>query len=137
MHRRTRVLGFALLVAVLVMGLSASTAFAATANGQAVTAKSLSPAVRVTKGARSTMTFSIRKSNGSKVTGYAVSGTKYYQRGPNDEGYHRVARSDAYTVFTNWGGGGYCPSKLVYTTQRYKGKTRKVLSKVYYFMAGE
>jgi hypothetical protein len=40
-------------------------------------------------------------------------------------------------VFKNWAGSGSCPAKLVYKACRYKGKTRKVLTKVYFYLAGE
>jgi hypothetical protein len=137
MRRRSLVLTSVLPVLVAALLLSAPAAFATSAKGQAVSAKKLSKAVHVTKKKRSSMIFTVRKSGGSKVTGYAVTDTKYFERGPNDSGYRLVSRSEAYTAFANWGGGGSCPAKLVYRRYRYHGKTRKVLSKVYFFLAGE
>jgi hypothetical protein len=136
---RRRLVGFTFVVASVVLAfvIPAFAATAVTVRGQAVTAKKLPSAVVVRAGQSSTTTFTIRKSNGTPITGYAVATTRYFERGPNDNGYHAATKSEAYTVFRSWGGGGFCPSKFVYTSVRYNGKTRKVLAKVYYYMAGE
>jgi hypothetical protein len=127
MYIRTIRLGLVLAALAVTLLAVVSTALAATVSGQALSAKKL----------KSSTIFSIRTSSGSVVTGHAVSGTTFYKRGPNENGYHRVSRSEAYTVFTHWGGGGYCPAKLVYQSHRYGGKVRKLLSRVYFFLAGE
>ena len=137
MHIRTIRLGLVIAALAVTFLAVMSTALAATVNGQALSAKKLAKAVHVTKKLKSSTIFSIRTSSGTVVIGHAVSGTTFYKRGPNENGYHRVSRSEAYTVFTHWGGGGYCPAKLVYQSHQYGGKVRKLLSRVYFFLAGE
>ena len=125
---------------VLVLLATAATAFAATKitkRGQALTASKLAKSVRMPGGKYSRTTLTLRTSRSSSLCAYAVSTTKFFKRGTNDDSYHPAPMGDAYTVFTSWGGGGYCPSTFVYTQYRSKGKTYRVLSKVYYFMSGE
>ena len=119
MGRRWRLFGLLSMVLVAAIVMLPAMASGKAASGQAWSAKRLSKAVRITKNAKSRMTFTIRNGSGSRGTGYAIAATKYYERGPNDSGYHRVSQAESYTVFRNWGGGGSCPAKLVYTTYRY------------------
>ncbi len=136
MHRIALTMALAVVLTLSVAGV-AMAASSSSVSGQAFSARKLAKPVRMPTGARSDTTFSITTAKGTRITGYAVSSTVFFERGPNDEGYHRVGRSQAYTVFRSWGGSGNCPAKFVYRSYRAQGKTYRVLLKVQYFMAGE
>jgi hypothetical protein len=92
MKRQCRPVGVFVVLLVAAILVMPAVALGKSASGQAWSAKRLSKAVRVTKKAKSKMTFTIRKDSASKVTAYAAPTTKYYERGPNDSDYHCVGQ---------------------------------------------
>jgi hypothetical protein len=124
-------------LAVLLLLTAASAAGAAnvvTAKGVPTGAKKLASPVTLPNGQTSSYTFTLRKtSNGAKVTGYAVSATKYYES-LNFSEYYRVPRSAAFAAFN---GDFAYKAKLVYTRLSAGGTTYNVLSRVYYDIVGE
>ena len=120
-----------LIPVLLVLLLAAPAAMAkssVTVKGHAVGAKELSSAVTLPNGQTSHVTFTLRKSGGAKVTGYAVSSTKYYES-YGFGGYHKSGEVDAFAAY-NVGYAG--AAKFVYTVLRGDGRTYKVLKRVYY-----
>ena len=125
-----RVWKLAVLVFVVVMLAAPATAAAGTVTvkGHAVGANELGSAVTLPNGQTSHVTFTLRKSGGAKVTGYAVSSTKYYES-YGFGGYHKSGEVDAFAAY-NVGYAG--AAKFVYTALRGDGRTYKVLKRVYY-----
>lgn len=123
-------------LAVLMLLAAAPTALAAgsvTAKGRPHDARKLSEAVNLPNGQRSAVAFTLRKANGSLVTGYAVGSTRYFENF-DFGGYHRVPRSAAFRAYrARYTVGG----KLTYTKLNGNGKTYKILTRVSYLIVGE
>ena len=126
------VLLFAL--AVLLLLTTATAAGATTASGEPVNAKRLAKAVTLPNGQKSRYTFTlIRESDDARITGYAVSSTRYYES-LNFDDYRQVPRSAAFAAFND---DFVVDGKFVYKRLRAGGVTYNVLKRVYYDIFGE
>lgn len=122
-----------LLAAMLALSAPALAGSTVTAKGKPAGARRLADPVRFANGQTSSMTFSVRKADGHKVTGYVVSGTRFYSSfnlGP----YYRVTRGQAFREFRS---PFTVKGKLVYVRQAAGGRAYRVLKRVYRIGIGE
>jgi hypothetical protein len=98
-----------------------------TVKGHPVEAKKLSSAITLPNGQRSTVTFTLRKAGGARVTGYAVASTRYYCSFDLNP-YTRCPRSAAFSAFRSAYTVG---ARFVYRRLSGSGRTYKVLGRVY------
>ncbi len=111
----------------------AAPAGAAVVKGTAHGAKRLSSPVTLPNGKQSRFTFTLRRPGGALVTGYAVTGTRFYVN-LNLGGYYRASRIGAFHDFRRGYAGG---ARFRYSTVSGGGSTYLVLSRVYYLVFGE
>ena len=134
MKLRRTALGCIILAAVmLALSVPALAGTTVTAKGRPAGARRLADPVSLPGGQTSSLTFSVRKSDGHRVIGYVVSGTRFYSSfnlGP----YCRVTRGQAFREF-------HSPftvkGKLVYVRQVAGGHVHCVLRRVYCMGIGE
>jgi hypothetical protein len=109
----------------------------ATKSGQDEAAKLLTTEFRMPDGQMAWAKLTLRTEDGSLVVGYAVAGTTFSERGPNDDSYHSVAAKDGFDAYSNWARSGSCPTTFKYDIYKQGDATFNVLTNVKYFMAGE
>lgn len=108
-----------------------------TKSGQAEAAKLLATQFRMPDGEMAWAKLTLRTDDGSLVAAFAVAGTTFSERGPNDDTYHSVAAKDGFDAYSNWARSGACPTTFKYDTYKQGDATLNVLTNVKYFMAGE
>ena len=109
----------------------------ATKSGQDEAAKLLATQFRMPDGEMAWAKLTLRMDDGSLVAGYAVAGTTFSERGPNDDSYHSVTAKDGFDAYSNWPRSGACPTTFKYDIYKQGEATFNVLTNVKYFMAGE
>jgi hypothetical protein len=108
------------------------------ASGQAAAAQLLTQAQTLPSGEEPWATLDLTTSDGSLVRAYAVAATKFFERGPNDDGYRVVdPKSEGFVAYSNWAGGGFCPAEFNYDVYDSDGTKVNVLTQVRYFLNGE
>jgi len=122
-----------LLLLVLVLPAAASAGGTVSAKGKPDGSRRLRHAVSLPNGKRSTVAFAVRTAAGSRVTGYAVASTRYFEMF-NLGDYLRSTRSRAFTDFR----APYTVSaRLVYKKLNGDGRTYRMLTRVYWEVVGE
>lgn len=121
------------LLLVLALPAAASAGEIASAKGKPAGSRRLGAAVILPNGKSSSVTFAVRTAAGSRVAGYAVASTRYFEMF-NLGAYHRSTRSRAFADFR----APYTFSaRLVYRKLSGDGRTYRMLTRVYWEILGE
>ena len=106
-------------------------------HGKPYGSKRLGVARHLPGGYTSRLTFTLRRSHGSVVTAYAVSGTRYFEN-YDFEGNHPVSRAEAHRVFATRSQWEWYPRVTFrYLNVHADAHSAKVLKAVYILMIAE